>query len=111
MNYPAELRAKYKSFLHTDAVDGADGAVFVSEDLCCEILRDKSNFTQISKRMIEAHSRYKRQAVQAYVTFVESQGTAAQAKLWPDFGWDNFDRLFKPPTNKTLTKIFFRCFN
>jgi hypothetical protein len=42
--YPEELKECYLTFLYTDAADGKDGEIFISEELCLEVLKDKLSF-------------------------------------------------------------------
>jgi hypothetical protein len=51
--YPLELLQKYSHLIHADASDEANGSIFVTKDLCAEILRDETNFTELTRHMKE----------------------------------------------------------
>ena len=107
--YPKVLRDKYSKDLFTEAATGAEGEIFVTQEFCCEILRDGNIFLEVTRYMAEAYDRHLRQAIEAYINFATSQQSANLS--WPDFCHDNFERVFKPPGVKVLKKIFDRCFD
>jgi hypothetical protein len=46
--YPDELKKRYLAYLYTDAADGKDGEILVSEELCMEVLKDKTVFLSLA---------------------------------------------------------------
>ena len=102
-NYPKALRDKYSSYLYTEAAGGGDGEIFVTEELCHEILRDENIFLELTRFMNEAYARHLQQAIQAYANFTVSQQSSNLR--WPDFCHGNFEQVFKAPNVKPLKKI------
>ena len=107
-NYPQELRDKYAKELYTEAEDGSGGAILFTKQLAAEILRDETNFSQLTRHMNEAHARAKAEAIASYVAFIKTQ---EGGNFWPDFNADNFDRLFGPPSVNTIIRIFHKAFD
>ena len=46
--YPREVRERYSNWLHTQAADGADGKIFVTKELCSEVLKDDTIFAHMA---------------------------------------------------------------
>ena len=109
-NYPDELRARYSSILYTDARDGKSGSNFVTEDLCSEVLKDETNFAELTRHMHEAYERNRRQTIESYVRFIQQQ-SPTDWSAWPDFGNDNFRSVFQPPSAKIIRDIFDRSYD
>jgi hypothetical protein len=106
-NYPAKLLEKYSTILYTDARDGKDGGIFVTETLCSEILRDETNYSELTRHMHDAYERNLRQTIEAYVRFIKQQ-SPTDSSAWPDFDETNFQHIFKPPSTNTI-KVIFDC--
>jgi hypothetical protein len=109
VNYPDELRDRYRAILYTDARDGKNGSYFVTEDLCSEVLKDETNFAELTRHMKEAYERSLRQTIQAYVRFIKQQ-SPNDSLAWPNFGNDNFRRVFHPPGPGIIKDIFDRAY-
>jgi len=108
-NYPEALRRKYQKNLFTAAKDGQNGSMFVTEELCSEILKDETNFAALTRHMNDAYERRLRHAIDAYVQFIQQQSPNNSAS-WPDFNHANFEKLFKPPSATTIKVIFVSAF-
>jgi hypothetical protein len=107
--YPVELQEKYGKHLYTNCRDGADGSMFVTEELCSEVLKDETNFSELTRHMEVAYEQNLRQTITAYVCFIKPQLTPA-GTAWPDFGVANFEYVFKPPSASTLKDVFNKAF-
>jgi hypothetical protein len=46
--YPEELKERYLVYFYTDARDGKDGEIFVSEDICTEFLKGSTVFESLA---------------------------------------------------------------
>ena len=52
--HPKTLRERHSQLLFTEAASGDDGEMFVTEDLCRELLKDDTNFQQMERECAEA---------------------------------------------------------
>jgi hypothetical protein len=96
--YPRELQERYKAVLFFDVADGKDGQVFVSEDLCNEVLRDSTVFSHLARELREHHQRIRVRAVGNYIAFVERQSKNEPSNCeFPEFNLKRFDGQFDPP--------------
>jgi hypothetical protein len=107
--YPEELKERYLAYLYTDAADGTDGEMFVSEELCMEVLKDKTIFLSLANGLNDSFERARTQAITAYVGFIETEEDPQLE--WPDFKSSNFDKTFRSPGDDKLRVIFDRCFD
>ena len=94
--------------LCTDVTDGDNGKIFVTEDLCSEILKEGTIFSQFERDMLDSFEMNRTRAITFYVNFVEPERESVD-QHWPDFNHSNYD-LFKPPSDDKLNKVFHRCF-
>jgi hypothetical protein len=108
-NYPAALRKKYDKNLFTAAKDGSNGSMFVTEELCSEVLKDETNFAALTKLMDDAFERKVRHSVDAYLQFIKLQSPDDSTE-WLDFGIANFEKVFKPPSAATIKLIFVKSY-
>ena len=111
--YPDELKERYKEYLYTDITDGKYGEIFVTEELCSEILKHDINFLGLERNLRESFERRRTRAVEAYVQFIEGQAkdpTVTVMGNWPDFNIPNYDNTFEPPSDSKLRVVFMRCF-
>jgi hypothetical protein len=115
--YPLEVREQYTSTLYTEVADGQNGEIFVSEDLCKEILKDDAIIAASARHMKESFERHRTRAIEAYSRFIQSQlnDTTKKDNLteqsWPRLNLENYDKVFRPPSKDKLGKIFDRCFD
>jgi hypothetical protein len=93
--------------LNTDASDGANGSLFVTNDLCDEIHKDEIIFTELRRHMKEAFGMKRISAASTYVNFITSQDGNLS---WPDFDDESFEKVFGPPCVSTIIKIFHASF-
>jgi hypothetical protein len=112
--YPPELKQWYAPLLFTEAADGDNGEIFVSQQLCAEVLKDDTLLSNMERSMIESHQRHQTQAMAAYARYItqesESSPNNNQPQSWPPFNCQNYDKLFAPPSDDKLGKVFERCF-
>ena len=47
--YREELRDRYKPYLYTEVTDGKHGEIFVTEELCHELLHADVNFADMER--------------------------------------------------------------
>jgi hypothetical protein len=113
-NYPLELRLRYAPLLYTEAADGDNNQIFVSQSLCHEVLKDDTMLSKMEREMVESFQRQRTLAMAAYGRYIHSQTDPTNndnnQHSWPAFNTDNYDRLFTPPSNDKLGRVFDKCF-
>ena len=64
---PKELQEKHDAMMHTRAANGSGGGLFVTKELCCETLKDETNFLKMRWHMKDACDRKIHRAVTLHV--------------------------------------------
>jgi hypothetical protein len=88
-SYPPELRERYECHIFTQVADGKNGELFVTEELCMEVLKDKTIFAELERDLNDSFERATARAVKAYANFTESPD-ASTSMQWPDFDTASF---------------------
>jgi hypothetical protein len=53
--YPPEVKEAYADILFRDVANGNNGQFFVSEELCCKVLDDRTLFSQMANDLANEH--------------------------------------------------------
>jgi hypothetical protein len=91
--------------MFTQVADGDKGELFVTEQLCMELLKDKTIFLEVERDLNDSFEPSTARAIKAYANFTKSLD-ANTSMQWPDFDTDSFDRVFHPPGDEKLRTIF-----
>ena len=111
-SYPPELRECYAPLMFTEAADGDKGQIFVSEDLCNELLKDDVTLSRTHRAMQESFQRHKTRAMAAYARFMELEKLTVKGPMsWPEFNSSSYDKIFAPPGYDKLSRVFDSCFD
>jgi hypothetical protein len=89
--------------LNTDGSNGINGSLFVTKDICAEILKDEIIFSELTRHMKEAFEMKRLSAASTYVNFMNSQDSNLSR---PDFDDERFQKVFRTYCVSTIIKIF-----
>lgn len=111
MSYPPEVISRYESYMYTKVAPGHGKEMFVTEDLCAELLTDDTVFLACHRHMVDSFERKRTRALKDYARFIDTQSKDSRSKAdWPQFNIENHNKLFNPPGKDKLGDVFDKMF-